>query len=67
MARLGYEPVSEQSFDHPIEISGVEDEESAGVFGDGLDKAVAVQILIGEREQQFEIDWLEREKVAGIW
>ena len=59
-------PVGEQPLDDSVEVPGIEDDETVRVLGDRLDEAVAVQVLVGKREQQLEIDRLEGEKVARI-
>ena len=56
----------EQSLDHPVEISGIEDDETVGVLGDRLHEAVAMQVLIGEGKQQLQIDGLERQEMARV-
>lgn len=55
---------TEQPLDHAVEIARIE-QQAAGVLRDGLDEAVAVPLLVGQRKEQLEVDRLERQKVAG--
>lgn len=62
---FGDESLGEQALDDPVEIARIEHEQAAGVLRDGLDEAVAVPLLVGQRKEQLEVDRLERQKVAG--
>ena len=66
LAGVGDEPVCEQALDHAIQIPGIEREQAAGTFGDRLHDAVSVALLLGQGQEQLEIDRLQREMCAGI-
>ena len=64
--RFGDESVGEEALDDAVEIPGLEGDEAVGAVGDGLHEPVAVQLVLGECEEELEVDGLEREEGANV-
>lgn len=61
---FGYEAVSEESLDDPIEVPGLERYESVRSLGDVLYEGVPVTFLLGEAEQELQVERLEWKEAA---
>jgi hypothetical protein len=66
MLRLDDQPLVGESLDHPIQIARVEPDEATRTLGDLLHEGVAVAVVLGQCEQELEIDGLQGKKVAGV-
>jgi hypothetical protein len=67
MIGFGDESVVDKPLDDAVQVAGVENDQTVRALGDLLHEAVAVALVLGQREEKLEIDRLEREKVARVW
>lgn len=67
-ASIGFhhQSIGEQSLDDPIQIPRLERHKSLGALRHGLHQSIAMTLLLGEAEEELEIDRFERQEASRL-